>query len=136
MSGQRPDDQARVSILVRVPVDVAFRVFTEQIDQWWRRGPRFRVAGRNQGILFLEPRAGGRLYESFEAQGETRVFETGKVTVWEPPSRLVLTWRTSNFGPEELTEVEVRFAESASGEATEVTVTHRGWSALREDHPV
>ena len=38
-------DRARVSVLVRVPPEQAFRVFTEEIDAWWRRGPEYRVAG-------------------------------------------------------------------------------------------
>jgi len=37
-----------------------------------------------------------------------------------------------NFTPDEIT-VLVEFAATASG--TLVTVTHRGWAALREDHP-
>ena len=74
------------------------------------------------------------MYESFEAEGQTRVFETGTVRVWEPPSRLVFEWRGVNFVPGERTEVEVQFAPSPSG--TTVTVTHRGWASLRPDHPV
>lgn len=128
-----PGDQARVSVLVAVAPEVAFRVFTEEIDQWWRRGLRYRVSGKGRGILHLEPRLGGRLFESIESKGGTRVIETGRVTAWEPPSRLVLEWRLVNFAPGEKTEVEVRFAPSPSG--TLVTVTHRGWAAIRPDHP-
>lgn len=131
---QRPGDQARATVLVSVPPAVAFRVFTEEIDQWWRRGLKYRVSGGNRGFIHLEPRAGGRLYESFEARGKTRVFETGTVMAWEPPSRLVFEWRGANFAPGERTEVEVSFAPSASG--TLVIVTHRGWASLRPDHPV
>jgi uncharacterized protein YndB with AHSA1/START domain len=126
-------DQARVSVLVEVPPEEAFRVFTEEIDQWWRRGLAYRVAGKRRGIIHLEPRVGGRLFESFESGGSTRVVETGRVTVWEPPERLVFEWRAVNFAPSEKTEVEVSFAESPSG--TLVTVTHRGWAAIRPDHP-
>jgi hypothetical protein len=39
MSGS---DSARVTTFVGVSPEDAFAVFTEQIDQWWRRGPRFR----------------------------------------------------------------------------------------------
>lgn len=127
-------DQARVSALVRVPREVAFQVFTEDIDRWWRRGLKYRVAGAARGFIHLEPRVGGRLFESFDVGAERRIFETGTVTVWEPPARLVFSWRASNFAPHEETEVEVLFQESASG--TLVTVTHRGWAKLRPDHPV
>jgi hypothetical protein len=92
---------------------VAFRVFTEEIDQWWRRGLRYCVAGGNRGFIHLEPRLGGRLYESFETGGTTRVFETGTVKVWQPPSRLIFEWRGVAFAPGEHTEVEVVFVPSS-----------------------
>jgi len=128
-----PGDQATVTVLVAVEPAVAFAVFTEEIDVWWRRGLKYRVAGKRRGMLHLEPRAGGRLFESFGSSTGTRVVQTGRVTIWEPPARLVLEWRAVNFAPSEKTEVEVTFAPSASG--TLVTVQHRGWSAIRPDHP-
>lgn len=126
-------DQARVCVLVAAPQPVAFRIFTEEIDQWWRRGPKFRVFGKQRGIIHLEGRVGGRLFESFEAPSGTRVVETGRVTLWEPPRRVVFEWRAVNFAPSERTLVEVLFEETSSG--TRVTVTHTGWSAIRPDHP-
>jgi uncharacterized protein YndB with AHSA1/START domain len=127
-------DAARVSVQVAVPPDVAFRVFTEEIDRWWRRGLKYRVAGARRGLIHIEPGVGGRLYESFDADGGTRVVETGRVTAWDPPARLAFEWRATNFAPGERTEVEVTFA--ASGDGTLVTVVHRGWGAIRPDHPV
>jgi uncharacterized protein YndB with AHSA1/START domain len=125
-------DQARAAVLVEVPLEVAFDLFTNDIDRWWRRGLAYRIS-RGGGVLHLEPRLGGRLYESFETSSRTKIFETGRITSWEPPRRLVFEWRLVNFAPDEATEVEVTFAPSASG--TLVTVTHRGWSKLRGDHP-
>ena len=134
-SGRAPaSDQVRVSVLVEVDPSAAFRVFTEEIDQWWRRGVKYRIAGDRRGIIHLEPGAGGRLLESFETESGPRVIETGRVTAWEPPTRVVFEWRASNFAPAERTEVEVRFEPSPSG--TLVTLTHRGWSRIRADHPV
>jgi uncharacterized protein YndB with AHSA1/START domain len=121
-------------VLVAVDPDTAFRVFTEEIDRWWKRGLAYRVIGKDRGIIHLEPGVGGRLYESFDTPSGPRVFETGRVVSWEPPARLLLEWRAVNFAPEEKTEVEVLFERSPSG--TLVTVTHRGWSAIRPDHPV
>ena len=128
-----PGDRARVSVVVEVEPADAFRIFTEEIDQWWRRGLKYRVAGKRRGIVHLEAGVGGRLFESFESASGTRVVETGRVTTWEPPARLVFEWRAVNFAPSEKTEVEVLFQPSASG--TLVTVTHRGWSRIRPDHP-
>jgi uncharacterized protein YndB with AHSA1/START domain len=128
-----PGDQATVTVFVSAAPDVAFRIFTEEIDLWWRHGLQYRVAGKRRGILCLEPHVGGRLFESFDTDSGTRVVETGRVTSWEPPSRLVFEWRAVNFAPAEKTEVEVLFEPSRNG--TLVTVKHRGWSAIRPDHP-
>jgi uncharacterized protein YndB with AHSA1/START domain len=128
-----PGDRATVTVLVAVEPAIAFEVFTEEIDRWWRRGLKYRVSGKGRGILYLEPRVGGRLFESIETSKGSRVVETGRVTIWEPPARLVFEWRAVNFAPSEKTEVEVTFAPSPSG--TLVTVQHRGWSTIRPDHP-
>ena len=127
-------DRARVSVLVKVEPAAAFRIFTEEIDLWWRRGLKYRVAGKRRGVIHIEPGIGGRLFESFEtARGTTKVVETGRVTAWEPPSRVAFEWRAVNFAPAECTQVDVRFEPSPSG--TLVTVTHSGWSEIRPDHP-
>ncbi|HKQ71598.1 MAG TPA: SRPBCC domain-containing protein [Polyangiaceae bacterium] len=136
MSGEGsapPGDRAVVSVLVKVPLREAFRIFTEEIDAWWRDGLKYRV-GRNRSVVHLEPKLGGRLFESFERKSGPGVVETGLITCWEPPSRFVFQWRAANFAPSEKTEVEVLFEPSASG--TLVTVCHRGWSQIRPDHPV
>lgn len=129
-----PGDQARVSASIGVPPDRAFRIFTEEIDRWWRRGRQYRVAKGGEGILCLEPRLGGRIFESFRTPAGTRAVETGKITCWEPPKRLVFDWRAANFTPDEKTEVEVVFEPTPEG--TLVTLTHRGFSRIRLDHPV
>ena len=126
-------DQARVMVSVAVPPKSAFEIFTAEIDQWWRRGPKFRHAGTRRGFIHIEPRVGGRIFESIEGEGGSTVIEVGRVSVWQPPERLVFSWRNANFAPDERTEVEVEFAPSPNG--TSVTVTHRGWSSLRDGHP-
>ena len=127
-------DQTRVSVLVEVPPELAFQIFTEDIDLWWRRGLAYRVASDRNGTLHLEPHVGGRLFESFQKGGDTALHETGRVTVWSPPRRLAFEWRAINFEPGDTTEVEVDFEPTPSG--TRVTVTHRGWSRIRANHPV
>ena len=126
-------DRARVSVLVAVEPREAFEVFTVEIDSWWRHGLKYRL-GRDRSVLGLEPKLGGRLFETFHTKAGERTRETGRVTVWEPPSRLVFEWRAANFKGEEKTEVEVRFEATRSG--TLVTVEHRGWLRIRPDHPV
>ena len=127
-------DGARVSVQVAVPVEVAFEIFTEDIDLWWRHGAKYRIAGRRPGKMGFEARLGGVVYETFEAKAGPKTFEVGKVTGWEPPSRIELEWRNVNFRPDERTFVEVTFEVMGSG--TLVTVRHFGHAALRPGHPV
>ena len=131
-----PGNQVRVTALLTVPPAEAFRVFTEEIDQWWRRGLKYRVQGPGRGVLHLEPFVGGRLFEQFDGPDGAPpvVVATGTVRVWQPPHRLVFEWRAVNFAPGESTEVELHFEASASG--TQVTLVHRGFASLRADHPV
>ena len=126
-------DAANVTVFVAVATADAFAVFTQEIDAWWRQGPRFRIGGRHPGRLAFEPGVGGVLVETVELPHATRRFEVGRITAWEPPVRLAFEWRGVNFGAGEKTVVEVVFR--AQGEGTLVTVRHHGWSTLRDDHP-
>jgi hypothetical protein len=123
-------DAVRVSTRVDVDAPTAFRVFTDEVDDWWRHGPRFRWYPERGGALRFEPGEGGRLLEVYP-DGES--FEVGRIRVWDPPRRLVFGFRARNFAPSEETEVEVRF--EARGDATDVSIEHRGFAALRADHP-
>jgi uncharacterized protein YndB with AHSA1/START domain len=126
-------DMARVSVAVEVPPSMAFTVFTEDIDRWWRRGLKYRQSQSDSGFIHIEPHLDGRLYESFDGLNADHVIEVGRVQIWDPPHRLAFTWRNSNFAAGEQTRVEVSFSPTASG--TLVTVTHSGLAALRADHP-
>jgi uncharacterized protein YndB with AHSA1/START domain len=101
-------------------------VFTDEIGDWWRPSPLFETTPR-PGRLSFEPGEGGRLIET-RAGG--KVFEIGRVLAWEPPERLVFSWRQANFPPELTTEVEIRF--EAVGEETRVSVEHRGFDRVPE----
>jgi uncharacterized protein YndB with AHSA1/START domain len=126
-------DRARVSVAVAIPPEEAFDVFTGDIDRWWRRGLKFRHSAARSSLLCIEPKVGGRLFESFDADGAQHVVDVGRVRIWEPPRCLKFTWRNLNFAAHEQTEVEIQFEPTASG--TLITVTHSGLSALRPDHP-
>ena len=49
-------DKAVVTVRVDVEPAVAFAVFTEDIDLWWRRGPAYRIGGTSPGAMTFEPR--------------------------------------------------------------------------------
>jgi len=130
---QRPEATATVAVRVDVKPTRAFDLFVREIDRWWRRGVKFRHAGASPGAIHIEPRHDGAVFETWrDARGEQR-FELGRVVVWQPPHQLAFTWRNETFAPLEQTEVEVTFAKM--GTSTLVTVRHRGWEALRPDHP-
>jgi uncharacterized protein YndB with AHSA1/START domain len=100
-------DVARVSVTVEVPPEAAFDIFTEDIDRWWRRGLRYRHSASSTGIIRIEPRLNGRLYESIGTDPDARIIEVGRVQVWDPPHRLEFTWRNSNYSEHEHTTVAV-----------------------------
>ncbi len=125
---------AYVNVSVEVAVDpaTAFEVFTQEVDAWWKRGPKYRFQPDWSGTMRFEPGVGGRLLHVFDdATGDA--FEVGRVRVWEPAERLVVEWRLPNFAPHEATEVEVRFQAVDGG--TRVAVEHRGLEKLPADHP-
>jgi uncharacterized protein YndB with AHSA1/START domain len=122
-------DRVRVTTIVAVDPQSAFEMFTEEVDLWWRRDPRFRNMDTDRTLAF-EPGPGGRLV-AYQESGA--VFEIGKVLAWEPPKRLAFAWRARNFEGDESTEVEIHFEPVEQG--TRVTLEHRGFDALRADHP-
>ncbi len=128
-----PDAFATVAVRVACSPEVAFDLFTTEIDLWWRRGPKFRHGTGPAASIHIEPKLDGRVVERWHEQETPSEFELGRVLVWQPSVRLVFSWRNATFAPVEHTEVEVCFA--ASGSGTLVTVRHRGWERLRIDHP-
>ncbi len=116
---------------VEVPVDpeTAFRLYTAEINRWWKRGTYYWNDRRRAVGLRFEPFVGGRFIEVYDAQsGEG--FEIGRIQVWEPGQRLVYTWREAGWAPGEQTEVEVLFEPVPQG--TRVMVTHSGWDRVTD----
>lgn len=113
----------RKTLQVKASQTRAFDVFTTGFARWWPKS--HSVAKSPQKEAVMEPRPGGRWYERGEDGSEC---DWGRVLVWEPPARLVLSWQLNaqwKFDPDLLTEVEVRFI--AEGERqTRVEFEHRG----------
>ncbi len=124
------DQTVIISIEVAADPELAFRVFTADIDAWWLRGPKHRFRPPWNGTLSFESGLGGRLIEAY-ADGTS--FVIGRISHWAPGERLVLSWRLPSFADAETTEVDVRFAAIDGG--TRVSIEHRGWDTLRADHP-
>ncbi len=119
-----------VALRVQASPERAFQVFTEEIGLWWKPSAFFAFTPRSPGEMAFEADAAGRRLVERLANG--KVFEVGRVSVWEPPSRLVVGWRQATFTPEQATEVEVRF--EAVGDQTRITVTHTGWDSVPGEH--
>jgi hypothetical protein len=118
-----------VALRVRADPARAFAAFTGEIGRWWRPSPMFPFTPRDPGVLSFDLGSERRLIET-RAGG--RVFEIGKVHVWDPPRRLVVGWRQATFAAGQETEVEVTF--EPVGHETRVTVEHRGWDTIPAGH--
>ena len=124
-----------VALRVKASTPRAFEVFVRDVGLWWRPNAMFRTTPRSPGVVAFEPGEGGRFIETL-ANG--KVFEIGRIRVWEPPAdaasagRLMFGWRQATFTPDQDTEVEIRF--EPVGEETRVTVEHRGWDSVPAEH--
>lgn len=127
-------DASRVLVALRVPAapERAFAAFTEQIGEWWQPNGLFQFTEGRTGTLAFEPGPDRRLVETYP-DGES--FVVGHIRVWDPPRRLVVTWRHANFSADQETELHVRFddIDGAAGQ-TRVTVEHVGWDTIPAEH--
>jgi uncharacterized protein YndB with AHSA1/START domain len=118
----------RKSIFVNAPQDRAFNVFTNGIGRWWPKTHKIGQADVDRPII--EPSVGGRWYE-LDVDGSE--CEIGKVSVWDPPARLVLIWQLTpefKYDPDLVTEVEVLFTPEGAG--TRVELEHRDLERMGE----
>jgi hypothetical protein len=118
-----------VALRVKASPARAFEVFTREIGLWWKPNSFFALTPRSPGVMSFEGEEGGRLVETLP---NGKVFEVGRIRVWAPGERLVFGWRCATFAPGLDTEVEVRF--EAVGEETRISVEHRGWDAVPQEH--
>jgi len=122
-------DAVSVSLRVQASPARAFQAFTEEVGQWWRHNPLFAATPRSPGRMAFEPGPEGRFVEILP---DGKVFEIGRIRVWEPPRRLAFGWRAATFAPDMEGEVEVAF--DPVGHETRVTVTHKGWLKVPREH--
>jgi len=75
--------------------------------------------------IVLQGHVGGRI---FEHTSEGVEYDRGRVTAWEPPTRLAYTWHIGS-DPAAATEVEVRFL-PRDDDTSRVGIAHRGLDRL------
>lgn len=116
----------RKTLHVAAAPALAFEVFARRIGEWWPRTHHIGASPMRDGVI--EPQEGGRWYEIGEDGSEC---DWGRVLVWDPPGRLVLSWElNARFQRDAATasEVEIRFV--ADGAGTRVELEHRGFDRL------
>jgi uncharacterized protein YndB with AHSA1/START domain len=113
----------RKVVSVEAPAAVAWQVFTTKMATWWPLATH-KIGKARAVDAVIEPHVGGRWYERGD-DGST--CDWGRVLLWEPHTRLVLTWEISGdwqHDPSLKTEVEVRFIPEGK-DRTRVELEHR-----------
>jgi uncharacterized protein YndB with AHSA1/START domain len=130
------DNVVRKQIVVDVPVERAFSVFTERFGDF--KPPEHNLLGAPITETVFEARVGGHIVDRAEDGSECR---WARILAYEAPNRVVFSW---DIGPtwqiepnaEHASEVEVRFA-ATGPDRTRVVLEHRhidrhgpGWEAI------
>ena len=138
MSSQATDTAVQTSIVVEAPLEQAFDAFVDKFGS-------FKPAEHNMleveiAETVFERRVGGHLYDRGVDGSECR---WARVLVYEPPTRILLSWNISpswqlESDPERESEWEVCFIPETPTR-TRVELEHRhldrhgeGWEGLRE----
>jgi uncharacterized protein YndB with AHSA1/START domain len=108
----------------------AFDLFTKHLAQWWPKD--HHVATSPVVAMTVEPRVGGRVYDSCEDGSECA---WGQVTEWDPPSRFVFAWMLTGSWQletdvEKASRVSVTF--TAHGDQTRVVLIHTDFWRLSD----
>jgi len=119
---QAPDSISQ-EVTVRIAQSEAFRLFTHGFGSWWPA--EYTWSADVLESISIESFEGGRCTElgphGFQC-------DWGRVLVWSPPQRLVLTWqigphREPQPNPEKASTIEVLFRAEAG--STRLQLAHR-----------
>jgi uncharacterized protein YndB with AHSA1/START domain len=125
------------SVVVNVPLEEAFRVFTERFGDFKPR--EHNLMGSPIAETVFEPAVGGHIYDRAEDGTECH---WARILAYEPPDRVVFSWDIGptwqlETDPDRTSEVEVRFTAEAA-DRTRVDLEHRnldshgpGWEGVR-----
>ena len=125
------------SVVVDVPIEEAFRVFTEDFRRF--KPPEHNLLGVEIAETVFEPRVGGHIYDRGVDGRECR---WARVLAYEPPHRVTFSWDIGptwqvESDPEKTSVVQVIF--TAEGpDRTKVELEHsrlhhhgEGWEGMR-----
>jgi uncharacterized protein YndB with AHSA1/START domain len=138
MSQSSPRTSIHHAVVVDVPIETAFRVFTEDFGRF--KPPEHNLLGAEIAETVFETRVGGHIFDRGIDGSECR---WARILAYDPPDRVVFSW---DIGPswqietdaDKTSEVEVRFVADGP-ERTRVELEHRqlhrhgsGWEAVGE----
>lgn len=109
----------------------AFRIFTAEVSAWWPMATHTRAKnalGQKTTKVIIEPRVGGRVYETL-ADGEE--LEWGEVSTYEPGALFAMEWHLGR-PMAQATTVTVSFI-PIDAQNTRVTLTHENWQRMGEE---
>lgn len=112
----------RRSVTVPLSPERAFDLFTARMTEFWPQ--EHSIGATDIAEVVVEPWVGGRW---FERGVDGTACDWGRVTVWEPPGKVVLLWQIGadwQFDSDLETEVEVTFIEESPGR-TRLDLRHR-----------
>lgn len=124
MTSNAPIPPLTGAVVVALPIDQAFELFTDRLTTWWPH--QFHIGAAEVDQVILEPRPGGRWYERGTDRTEC---DWGRVLAWEPPHRVLFTWQINgsfpfDSDPEHASEIEALFR-AEGPDQTVVEVEHR-----------
>lgn len=138
MTPSEENTVVRRHVTVDVPVERAFKVFTEQFGDF--KPKEHNLLGAPITETRFEARVGGHIYDRAEDGTEC---QWARVLVYDPPDRVMFSWDISptwqvETDPSRTSEVEVRFI-AESPNRTRVELEHRnlerhggGWEGVRD----
>ena len=138
MMSQEVATPVRKQVVVDVPVEQAFKAFTERLGVF--KPPEHNLLSVPIAETVFEPFVGGNIIDRGEDGSECR---WARVLAFDPPDRVVFSWDISPqwqivTDPQEASEVEVTFVAETS-QRTRVELEHRhldrhgpGWPAVRD----
>lgn len=136
MTSSEQATSVTASIVVDVPVEHAFRIYTEQIHTWWNSDHVLLDAPLE--AVVLEPGTGGRILARGTDGSECA---WSRILDWDPPHRLLFSWDitlqwTIEADPDRCSEVDVTFT-PVTAKQTRVQIEHRhldrhgeGWESM------